>query len=181
MPHVMHAYDGIRAHSVSLLIRDVHCCVDMLAAFLQAENGQFATSIKGVFAAGDCRRGQSLVVWAIAEGRGAAEGVSHFLSDRAPKFSNGHAVPGRHIRCQPASASAERTANRLVIGTFSSSGGHCSQLSHAAFNLCHSLLEPVSLVMFILTSMSMFWSFALGNVVCRRKTAGDIPHDFGCS
>src|SRR5262249_39905834 len=30
-----------------------------------AEHGRFATSVKGVFAAGDCRRGQSLVVWAI--------------------------------------------------------------------------------------------------------------------
>jgi succinate dehydrogenase/fumarate reductase flavoprotein subunit len=61
---------------------------------MQAEYGQFATSIEGVFAAGDCRRGQSLVVWAIAEGRGAAEGVSNFLNNRAPKFSNGHAVQG---------------------------------------------------------------------------------------
>ena len=35
----------------------------------------FATSVDGVFAAGDCRRGQSLVVWAINEGRGAAAAV----------------------------------------------------------------------------------------------------------
>jgi glutamate synthase (NADPH/NADH) small chain len=32
-----------------------------------------------VFAAGDMRRGQSLVVWAIAEGRKAAEGVDRYL------------------------------------------------------------------------------------------------------
>ena len=38
---------------------------------VQAEHGVFATNVKGVFAAGDCRRGQSLV-WAINEGRGAA-------------------------------------------------------------------------------------------------------------
>lgn len=38
----------------------------------QAEFGDFATSVPGVFAAGDCRRGQSLVVWAIREGRDAA-------------------------------------------------------------------------------------------------------------
>lgn len=61
---------------------------------LQAEYGQFATSIEGVFAAGDCRRGQSLVVWAIAEGRGAAEAANKFLCTRAPKFSNGHPVQG---------------------------------------------------------------------------------------
>lgn len=61
---------------------------------MQAEYGQFSTSIEGVFAAGDCRRGQSLVVWAIAEGRGAAEGVSKYLSDRAPKLSSGHIIQG---------------------------------------------------------------------------------------
>jgi len=37
------------------------------------------TKAKGVFAAGDMRRGQSLVVWAIAEGRPAAEGVDRWL------------------------------------------------------------------------------------------------------
>jgi glutamate synthase (NADPH/NADH) small chain len=37
------------------------------------------TSVEGVFAAGDMRRGQSLVVWAIAEGRAAAEGVDRWL------------------------------------------------------------------------------------------------------
>ena len=38
----------------------------------RAEHDRFATSVEGVFAAGDMRRGQSLVVWAINEGRGAA-------------------------------------------------------------------------------------------------------------
>jgi glutamate synthase (NADPH/NADH) small chain len=37
------------------------------------------TSVEGVFAAGDMRRGQSLVVWAIAEGRKAASGIHRFL------------------------------------------------------------------------------------------------------
>jgi len=44
-----------------------------------AEYGRFATSIEDVFAAGDCRRGQSLVVWAIHEGREAATAVDRFL------------------------------------------------------------------------------------------------------
>ena len=44
-----------------------------------AEHGQFATNVDGVFAAGDCRRGQSLVVWAINEGRGAARAIDQFL------------------------------------------------------------------------------------------------------
>ena len=45
----------------------------------KAEFGRYATSIDGVFAAGDCRRGQSLVVWAIAEGRGAARCIDEYL------------------------------------------------------------------------------------------------------
>ena len=45
----------------------------------KAEFGEFETSVPGVFAAGDCRRGQSLVVWAISEGRGAAAKVDAFL------------------------------------------------------------------------------------------------------
>ncbi len=43
---------------------------------------QFMTSVPGVFAAGDCQRGQSLVVWAIAEGRKAARNVDQFLMGR---------------------------------------------------------------------------------------------------
>ena len=45
----------------------------------RAEYGRFATSVEKVFAAGDCRRGQSLVVWAINEGRGAAREIDRFL------------------------------------------------------------------------------------------------------
>jgi glutamate synthase (NADPH/NADH) small chain len=46
---------------------------------IKAEHGKFATNLKGVFAAGDCRRGQSLVVWAINEGRGAARECDRYL------------------------------------------------------------------------------------------------------
>jgi glutamate synthase (NADPH) small chain len=45
----------------------------------KAAYGKFQTSIEKVFAAGDMRRGQSLVVWAINEGRGAAREVDHWL------------------------------------------------------------------------------------------------------
>jgi glutamate synthase (NADPH/NADH) small chain len=45
----------------------------------KAEHGKFATSVKGIFAAGDMRRGQSLVVWAINEGREAAREVDRYL------------------------------------------------------------------------------------------------------
>ncbi|MCC7335335.1 MAG: glutamate synthase subunit beta [Pirellulaceae bacterium] len=44
-----------------------------------AQHGQFSTSVEGLFAAGDCRRGQSLVVWAINEGRGAARAIDVYL------------------------------------------------------------------------------------------------------
>ena len=46
---------------------------------IKAEHGKFNTSVKGVFTAGDCRRGQSLVVWAINEGRGAARECDRYL------------------------------------------------------------------------------------------------------
>jgi glutamate synthase (NADPH) small chain len=46
---------------------------------VQAEYGKFRTSIDGVFAAGDMRRGQSLIVWAINEGRAAARECDKFL------------------------------------------------------------------------------------------------------
>ena len=44
-----------------------------------ARNGDFETSVPGVFVAGDMGRGQSLIVWAIAEGRAAAAGVDRYL------------------------------------------------------------------------------------------------------
>lgn len=44
-----------------------------------APYGKFTTNVEGVFAAGDMRRGQSLVVWAINEGRGAARECDRFL------------------------------------------------------------------------------------------------------
>ena len=43
----------------------------------------FMTSLPGVFAAGDCQRGQSLVVWAIADGRHAARGIDRWLSGKS--------------------------------------------------------------------------------------------------
>lgn len=46
---------------------------------VHAEYGQFKTNIEGVFAAGDMRRGQSLIVWAINEGRAVARECDKFL------------------------------------------------------------------------------------------------------
>jgi glutamate synthase (NADPH) small chain len=46
---------------------------------VQAEYDRYTTNVPGVFSAGDMRRGQSLVVWAIHEGRGAAREVDRYL------------------------------------------------------------------------------------------------------
>jgi len=62
-----------------------------------AAHGEFHTSVAGVFAAGDCRRGQSLVVWAINEGRGAAQAIDTFLRGRSSLAAPGltpEATPG---------------------------------------------------------------------------------------
>ena len=48
-----------------------------------ATNANYMSSVPGVFAAGDIRRGQSLVVWAISEGRKAAEGVDKYLREES--------------------------------------------------------------------------------------------------
>lgn len=48
----------------------------------KADFGKHSTSVEGIFAAGDCRRGQSLVVWAIKEGRLCAKAVHDFLITR---------------------------------------------------------------------------------------------------
>jgi glutamate synthase (NADPH/NADH) small chain len=45
-----------------------------------ATNGDYQTSVENIFAAGDMRRGQSLVVWAISEGRKAAAAVDRYLA-----------------------------------------------------------------------------------------------------
>ena len=50
---------------------------------VSADPNTYVTSEAGIFAAGDCRRGQSLVVWAIAEGREAAREVDQYLMGRS--------------------------------------------------------------------------------------------------
>ena len=48
----------------------------------KADYGKYHTNVKGIFAAGDARRGQSLVVWAFNEGRGAARECDRYLMGR---------------------------------------------------------------------------------------------------
>jgi glutamate synthase (NADPH/NADH) small chain len=60
------------------LLKDLKVDVDARSN-VKAEYGKYGTSVPGVFAAGDARRGQSLVVWAINEGRGAARECDRYL------------------------------------------------------------------------------------------------------
>ena len=60
------------------LVDDLGVALDPRGNLL-ADTKSFATSEPGVFAAGDCRRGQSLVVWAQWEGREAARSVDRYL------------------------------------------------------------------------------------------------------
>ena len=49
---------------------------------IKADETSHRTNLAGIFAAGDCRRGQSLVVWAIREGREAALAVNDYLQNK---------------------------------------------------------------------------------------------------
>src|SRR5439155_14586093 len=59
---------------------------------IKADFEKYSTNIKGVFAAGDCRRGQSLVVWAFNEGRGAARECDRSEEHTSELQSRGHLV-----------------------------------------------------------------------------------------
>ena len=62
------------------LLADLGVALDQRGNVARDEN--FMTNVEGVFAAGDMARGQSLIVWAIAEGRAAAAGVDAYLTGR---------------------------------------------------------------------------------------------------
>jgi glutamate synthase (NADPH/NADH) small chain len=55
-----------------------------------AANANYMTSVEGIFAAGDMRRGQSLVVWAIAEGRKAAAAIDSYLATESESLLQRH-------------------------------------------------------------------------------------------
>ncbi|WP_243290167.1 glutamate synthase subunit beta [Bacillus sp. FJAT-47783] len=58
-----------------------HFGVETVKRKINARYGQFTTNIEGVFAAGDARRGQSLIVWAIHEGREVAKEVNRYVME----------------------------------------------------------------------------------------------------
>jgi glutamate synthase (NADPH/NADH) small chain len=69
---------GFTGPEQSGIVRDLGCALGERGNI--AVDRSFMTSVPGVFACGDAARGQSLVVWAIAEGRSAARAVDHYLS-----------------------------------------------------------------------------------------------------
>jgi len=62
---------------------------------VQTPPKKYATSIEGVFAAGDCRRGQSLIVWGINEGRGAAAEVDAWLNAGSTRLPSAGGIKAR--------------------------------------------------------------------------------------
>ncbi|KAI2788392.1 putative glutamate synthase [Penicillium oxalicum] len=72
--------------------------------------GHYSTNIPGVFAAGDCRRGQSLIVWGINEGRQAAREVDTFLSGTSSQLP----VTGGIVRRPAIDSVPQPTATEVV-------------------------------------------------------------------
>lgn len=68
---------GYRGHDTPALTTGLG--VETRRGLVPARYGEFATTTEGVFVAGDMRRGASLIVWAIAEGRGAAREIDRWL------------------------------------------------------------------------------------------------------
>jgi glutamate synthase (NADPH/NADH) small chain len=58
-----------------------------------ATGADYRTSVENIFSAGDMRRGQSLVVWAISEGRKAAASVDRYLATIDEPVSQHHHAP----------------------------------------------------------------------------------------
>ena len=62
----------------------------MMPEAMWSVDDHFMTNINGLFASGDTKRGASLIVWAIAEGRKAAQGIHHYL--QAGQFPSGSLI-----------------------------------------------------------------------------------------
>jgi glutamate synthase (NADPH/NADH) small chain len=78
-------------HPEQELLDDIGCSKDGRG---NVKAGTYATSVEGVFAAGDARRGQSLIVWAINEGRQCARMVGRYLGDQpSPEVHTGNVEP----------------------------------------------------------------------------------------
>jgi len=77
------------------IVAELGCELDVRSN-LKSDDANKMTSVEGVFAAGDCRRGQSLVVWAIAEGREVASNVDTYLMKRPSLLPRVRLTPYRY-------------------------------------------------------------------------------------
>ncbi len=68
---------GFEGHDAPRIVTDLG--IEQDRGVVKAAYGDYATNVDNVFAAGDMRRGASLIVWAIAEGRGAARAIDQYL------------------------------------------------------------------------------------------------------
>jgi len=68
---------------------------------IQTPTKSYTSNIDGVFAAGDCRRGQSLIVWGINEGRGAAAEVDAWLSSGLTRLPSAGGIKARSFAAPP--------------------------------------------------------------------------------
>jgi glutamate synthase (NADPH/NADH) small chain len=68
---------GFSGPEVEPAVSEIEIAIDSQSNFARMDN--FGTELEGVFVAGDAGRGQSLIVWAIAEGRAAAASIDMFL------------------------------------------------------------------------------------------------------
>ena len=78
-----------------------------------ATDQNYMSSVPGVFAAGDMRRGQSLVVWAISEGRKAAASVDSYLKTLAVRPAAATASTGQQIASVMTIRAAEAKMERV--------------------------------------------------------------------
>ncbi|PPQ78537.1 hypothetical protein CVT25_011809 [Psilocybe cyanescens] len=62
---------------------------------IQTPPKKYSTNVEGIFAAGDCRRGQSLIVWGINEGRGAAAEVDNWLTGGSSRLPSAGGIKTR--------------------------------------------------------------------------------------
>jgi glutamate synthase (NADPH/NADH) small chain len=69
---------GFTGPETDTVISQLGCVLDERGNLARDKN--YATTVEGVFVCGDAGRGQSLIVWAIAEGRACAAGVDEYLS-----------------------------------------------------------------------------------------------------
>jgi glutamate synthase (NADPH/NADH) small chain len=68
---------GFQGPDVSVPSQELNLGLESSSTFARADD--FSTDVPGLFVAGDAGRGQSLIVWAIAEGRAAAATIDRFL------------------------------------------------------------------------------------------------------